>query len=230
MAARVLIIDDDPSIVLAVKDELEFEGFEVDAAVDGLSGIEKASKFQPDVLLLDLRLPGLNGFEVCRRIRSVMPEAWIIILSVRSEEIDRVRGLEIGADDYVIKPFSLRELVARVRAALRRKSQSAPAPMRRFGDVEIDSRSRRVLKRGKEVSLTRKEFDMLVLLIERAGEVITRDEFLDRLWGQDVYITPRTIDTHIASLRKKIEDDPFNPHYIVGVRGVGYKVDRDSEP
>jgi DNA-binding response OmpR family regulator len=226
MAARVLIIDDDPSITLAVKDELVFEGFEVDVAADGVSGIEKASEFGPDVLLVDLQLPGLNGFEVCRRIRSSMPEAWIIILSVRGEEGDRVRGLEIGADDYVTKPFSLRELVARVKAGLRRKGHDAPAPTLRFGNIEIDSRSRRILKSGKEVSLTRKEFDLLVLLVERPGEVITRDEFLNKLWGQDIHITPRVIDTHIGSLRKKIEDDPNNPRYILGVRGVGYKLDQ----
>jgi two-component system alkaline phosphatase synthesis response regulator PhoP len=222
---RILIVDDEPSIVLALKDELVFEGFEVDSASDGATALEKVRDFKPEVMLLDLALPGLNGFEVCRRIRPDMPEMWIIIVSVRGEEVDRVMGLELGADDYVTKPFSLREIVARVKVGLRRQSSKAARPTYRFGVVEIDNRSHRVTKLGKEVSLTRTEFKIIELLAERVGEVITRDQFLDTIWGEGFSITVRVIDTHIASLRKKLEDDPNNPKHIISVRGTGYKLD-----
>jgi two-component system, OmpR family, alkaline phosphatase synthesis response regulator PhoP len=221
---RILIVDDEPSIVLALKDELVFEGFEVDSVSDGPTALERAPEFNPDVMLLDLALPGLNGFEVCRRLRSQMPQLWIIMVTVRGDEVDRVMGLELGADDYVTKPFSLREIVARVKVGLRRQSSKVAQPIYRFGDVEIDLRSHRVTKSGKEVDLTRTEFKIIELLAERAGEVITRDEFLDAIWGKAVYVTHRVIDTHITSLRKKLDYDPNNPAHILSVRGVGYKL------
>ena len=223
---RILIVDDEPSIVLAVRDELAFEGFEVASAADGPSAIVRAREWKPDVLLLDLMLPGMNGFEVCKRLRAEMPGVWIIMLTVRGEEVDRVMGLELGADDYVTKPFSLRELVARVKVGLRRRGGGEEARgVRSFGSVTVDFQSRRVLKGGAEVELTRKEFEIVELLLRRAGEVITRDQFLDRLWGEDVYVTHRVIDTHVASLRKKLEDDPNNPKHILSVRGIGYRLD-----
>jgi DNA-binding response OmpR family regulator len=221
---RILIVDDEPSIVLALKDELVFEGFEVDSASDGPAALERAREFKPEVMLLDLALPGLNGFEVCRQIRPDMPEMWIIMITVRGDEVDRVMGLELGADDYVTKPFSLREIVARVKVGLRRQSRKATRPTYRFGAVEIDLRSYRVTKNGKAVSLTRTEFKIIELLGSRAGEVITRDEFLDTIWGKEVYITQRVIDTHFAALRKKLEDDPNNPKHLLSVRGIGYKL------
>jgi DNA-binding response OmpR family regulator len=222
--ARILVVDDEPSIVMAVRDELIFEGFEVETASDGRSGLMKARELRPDVLLLDLMLPEMNGFEVCRQLRSEMPAIWIIMLSVRGEEADRVRGLDLGADDYVTKPFSLRELVARVKAGLRRVQKQDAKPIYKFGDIEIDPGSHRVLKNGQEVALTQKEFEILELLARRAGEVITRDEFLDALWGEEIYITNRVVDTHMAALRKKLEEDPNNPKYILSVRGIGYKL------
>ena len=222
--ARILITDDEPAIVLALKDELLFENFEVDSAADGPAAIEKARQFKPDVMLLDLGLPGMNGFEVCRQLRPVMPELWLIIMSVRGEEVDRVTGLELGADDYVTKPFSLREMVARIKVGLRRQSTKASRPTARFGDVEVAVRTHRVLKRGKEIALTRSEFKIIELLTARPGDVITRDEFLDAIWGQGVYLTHRVIDTHVAALRKKLEDDPNRPRLILSVRGVGYKL------
>ncbi len=222
---RVLIVDDEPSIVLALKDELVFEGFEVDSASDGPSALEKAREFKPDVMLLDLALPGLNGFEVCRQLRPSTPDLWIIIVTVRGDEVDRVMGLELGADDYVTKPFSLREIVARVKVGLRRQGTRAAQPSYRFGDIEIDLRAHRVTKRGKGVPLTRTEFKILEVLVRHAGEVIPRDQFLDSIWGEDFSITPRVIDTHIASLRKKLEDDPNNPRHILSLRGIGYKLD-----
>ena len=223
---RILIVDDEPSIVLALKDELAFEGFDVDSVSDGRAALERAREFKPDVMLLDLALPGLTGFEVCRQLRPQMPELWIIMVTVRGAEVDRVMGLELGADDYVTKPFSLREIVARVKVGLRRQRSKAAGQTYRFGDVEIDSRSHRVMRRGKEVVLTRTEFKIIELLAERAGEVITRDEFLDSIWGKDVYITHRVIDTHFAALRKKLESDPNKPKHILSVRGIGYKLDR----
>lgn len=223
---RILIVDDEPSIVLALKDELVFEGFEVDSATDGPSALERASEFKPDVMLLDLALPGMNGFDVCRHLRPLMSDLWIIMVSVRGEEVDRVMGLELGADDYVTKPFSLREIVARIKVGVRRQGGKGTQASFKFGDVEIDVRTHRVTKKGKEVPLTRTEFKIVELLAERAGEVITRDGFLDAIWGEDFSITPRVIDTHITALRKKLEDDPNNPKYILSVRGIGYKLER----
>jgi DNA-binding response OmpR family regulator len=222
--ARILVVDDEPSIVLAVKDELIFEGYEVDSAADGHEALAKARALRPDVLLLDLMLPGLNGFEVCRRLRPEMPEMWVIIFTVRGQEADRITGFEAGADDYVTKPFSLRELVARVKVGLRRQHGRSAQPVSAFGEVELDRQAYRVTKRGAEVALTRREFEILELLARRPGEVVTRDDFLDQLWGEEVYITHRVIDTHVAALRKKIEDDPNNPKYVLSVRGIGYKL------
>jgi DNA-binding response OmpR family regulator len=226
--ARILIVDDEPSIVMAVRDELLFEGFEVDSATDGREAIKRAGEFCPDVLLLDLMLPGLNGFEVCRQLRADLPELWIIMLTVRGQEVDRVRGLELGADDYVVKPFSLRELVARIRVGLRRRTPASTRAQRRFGEIEVDLASHRVTRNGVELSLTKKEFEMLEFFLDRPGQVITRDEFLNKLWGEEVYVTHRVIDTHMAALRKKIENDANNPKHILSVRGVGYRLDLNS--
>ena len=223
--ARILIVDDEPSIVLAVKDELSFEGFEVDSASDGLSAMRKAREWRPDVLLLDLMLPGKNGLDICRELRPEMPEMWIIMLTARGQEVDRVLGFEVGADDYVTKSsLLLRELVARIKVGLRRRQNKHTGSSYSFGEIKIDFQAHRVLKNGVEVALTLKEFEILALLARRPGEVITRDEFLNALWGQEVYITPRVIDTHIAALRKKLEADPNHPQYILGVRGIGYKL------
>jgi len=224
---RILVVDDEPSIILAVKDEMAFEGFEVDSAADGPSGLRRARESRPDVLLVDLMLPGMNGFEICRQLRAELPDLWIIILTARGQEVDRVTGFEVGADDYIVKPFSLRELVARVKVGLRRRKNPSTEPQRTFGDIVIDPRARRVTKSGADVSLTRKEFDLLEFLARRPGEVIPRDEFCNKLWGDDVYVTERVIDTHIGSLRRKIERDPANPRHILSVRGVGYKLSPD---
>jgi two-component system, OmpR family, alkaline phosphatase synthesis response regulator PhoP len=221
--ARVLIADDEPSIVMAVRDELVFEGFDVYAAVSGPDALDKARALRPDVLLLDLMLPGKNGFDVCRELRPERPDLWIILLTVRGQEADRVTGFEVGADDYVTKPFSLRELVGRIKVGLRRANGRSHDRRYAFGEIDVDLRGRRVLRHGDPVELTPKEFDILALLVQRAGEVITRDQFLDSVWGEDVHVTPRTVDTHMASLRRKLEDDPDAPRFLVGVRGVGYR-------
>ena len=218
--SRILIVDDEPAIVLAIRDELVFEGLEVDSASDGPSGVEAALRWRPDVLLLDLMLPGMNGFEVCRNLRPQLPETWIVLLTARGQEVDRVTGFEAGADDYVVKPFSLRELMARVRVGLRRRVHPTNRRTYRFGDVEIDAPTRTVLKSGRNVPLTRKEFEILLLLAQRQGDVVPREEFCDLIWGPEVYVTQRVIDTHVASLRKKIENG-----HIVTVHGVGYKLE-----
>ena len=220
---RVLIVDDEPPIVLAVKDELVFEGLEVESALDGTSGMAAALALRPDVLLLDLMLPGLNGLEVCRRVRPLLPETWIILITARGQEVDRVSGFAAGADDYVVKPFSLRELVARIRVGLRRRPRGSDPAVEEIGILRIDLRGREVTKGGVAIELTRREFDMLALLARRVGEVIPRDEFCDLIWGPETYVTQRVIDTHIASLRRKLGD---NPAQIVGVRGIGYKLQK----
>ena len=225
--ARVLIAEDEPSIVLAVLDELTFEGLEVSVVTDGPAAVSQALALKPDVLLLDLMLPGMNGFAVCRELRPKLPQLWIIMLTARGQEADRVTGFEAGADDYVTKPFSLRELVARVKVGLRRRRGLEPPAMYTLGEVQVDIKGRRVLKDGADLALTRREFDILELLLRRPGEVITRDEFLDIVWGKEVYVTNRTVDTHVAALRKKLEGNAESQPYISSVRGVGYRLDEE---
>jgi two-component system alkaline phosphatase synthesis response regulator PhoP len=226
MSARILIADDEPAIVMAVRDELLFEGYEVHAATSGPEAIDKARTLRPDVLLLDLMLPGRNGFDVCRALRPERPDLWIIMLTVRGQEADRVTGFEAGADDYVTKPCSLRELVGRIKVGLRRAGgRDATERRKTLGDIEVDLAAHRVLRSGDVVELTPKEFEILALLVRRVGEVVTRDEFLDAIWGKDIHVTPRTVDTHVASLRRKIEVDPDHPALVVGVRGVGYRLE-----
>jgi DNA-binding response OmpR family regulator len=227
--SRILIADDEPAIVMAVQDELTFEGFEVATATTGPEAVERARAIRPDVLLLDLMLPGLNGFAVCRTLRPELPALWIIMLTVRAQEADRVTGFEAGADDYVTKPFSLRELVSRVRVGLRRGGRSAADAQRQtFGSLHVDLPARRVFRDGNEIALTPKEFDILALLVRRAGDVVTRDEFLDLVWGRDVHVTHRTVDTHVSSLRRKVELDPEQPQHVVSVRSAGYRFERTS--
>jgi two-component system alkaline phosphatase synthesis response regulator PhoP len=225
---HILIADDEPAIVMAVQDELVFEGYEVHAAGSGPDAVAMARTVRPDVLLLDLMLPGTNGFEVCRTLRPERPDLWIIMLTVRGQEADRVTGFEAGADDYVTKPFSLRELVGRIKVGLRRANGRAPTRRQTFGAIEVDLAAHRVFRAGESVELTPKEFEILALLIRRAGEAITRDEFLDAVWGKDVHVTHRTVDSHVSSLRRKLEEESDRPVHIVGVRNVGYRFDGTS--
>jgi len=224
-AARVLIVDDEPAIVMAIRDELLFEGFNVEVADTGPEAVAVARATRPDVMLLDLMLPGQNGFDVCRTLRRERPELWIIMLTARGHEPDRVTGFESGVDDYVTKPFSLRELVGRIKVGLRRSAPLIPGRCVTFGDIEVDLEARRVLRAGRLVDLTPTEFDILALLVRRPGVAISRDEFLDHVWGQNVHVTHRNVDTHLSSLRRKIEADPDAPVFIAGVRGVGYRFD-----
>jgi two-component system alkaline phosphatase synthesis response regulator PhoP len=225
MAKKILIIEDDPGISLGLKDEFESEGYDVLAAIDGEQGLEAAKNQKPDLIILDIMLPGLDGYEVCRRLRIEGNRTPIIMLTVKDKEIDKVLGLELGADDYVTKPFSLRELLARAKAIFRR-AESRPEDLDTysFGQIELDFKKYEAMKRGGNLELTPIEFHLMKLMIQRKGEVLTRDDFLDGVWGEDnLAVSDRTVDSHIANIRKKLEDDPSHPRHIVSVRGVGYK-------
>jgi DNA-binding response OmpR family regulator len=221
---KVLVIDDDPAILRALADNLTHEGHEVLTAVSGDDAYALCKSGKPDLMILDLMLPGMSGFEFCRKLRGEGVQTPILILTARSEESDRVLGLDLGADDYVTKPFSLRELMARVRALLRRIQSSVHLPDElRFGDVEIDFRRYAARRCGKSVEMTRKEFATLRFLVARAGEVVTREELLNEVWGYDAFPVSRTVDNHIAGLRSKLEADPARPIHILTVHRVGYK-------
>jgi len=216
---------------MAIRDELEFEGFEASVVEDGIAGLDRIFAEAPDLVILDLMLPGKSGFEICREVRGRGMDTPIIMLTARAQEVDRVRGLELGADDYVIKPFSLAELVARIRAVLRRtqgagRSEGAPEILQ-VGELRLDVRKQEAFVGRRQIELTHKEFQLLEFLLRHPGEVISRDEFLSRLWGEEIYVTPRNVDTHMASLRKKIENDADRPRYILSVRGAGYKLNED---
>ena len=220
---RILIVDDEPAIVQGLEDNLRFEGYQTVSATNGADGLALALSDAPDLVLLDIAMPTMSGWDVCRELRRRGVDVPVIMLTARGAEADRVLGLELGADDYVPKPFSLRELLARVRAVLRR-----PGPRRKFeefafGDVRVRLRGRQVFKAGREVRLTRKEFDLLVFLVEHRGEVVTRERLLDEVWGYERFPTTRTVDTHVLRLRRKFEADPDGPAVIETVHGQGYR-------
>jgi DNA-binding response OmpR family regulator len=220
---RILIVDDEPEIVRGIQDNLRFEGYDTSAAFDGEEGLRRATSDAPDLVLLDVMMPNVSGWDVCRELRRRGIDVPIIMLTARGEEDDRVRGLELGADDYVAKPFALRELLARVRAVLRRPGPRQKFDEFAFGDARIQRRARRVFRAGLELRLTRKEFDLLLYLIEHRGEVVTRERLLDEVWGYERFPTTRTVDTHILRLRRKLERDPDQPVWIETVHGHGYK-------
>jgi DNA-binding response OmpR family regulator len=221
--SRILIVDDEPEIVRGLQDNLRFEGYQTSTAADGREALAVAASEAPDLILLDIMMPGLSGWDVCRELRSQGIDVPIIMLTARGEEGDRVRGLELGADDYITKPFSLRELLARVRAVLRRPGPRHKVEEFAFGDARVRPRGRQAFKAGREVGLTRKEFDLLVYLLEHRGEVVTRERLLDEVWGYERFPTTRTVDTHILRLRRKFEADPDRPAFILTVHGQGYK-------
>ncbi len=220
---RILIVDDEPEIVRGLEDNLRYEGYQTFSAPDGEQALALASREAPDLIVLDLMMPRLSGWDVCRALRARGIDVPIIMLTARGEEIDRVRGLELGADDYITKPFALRELLARVRAVLRRPGPRQKAEEFAFGDVRVRPRGRQVHQGGREVSLTRKEFDLLVYLLAHRGEVVTRERLLDEVWGYERFPTTRTVDTHVLRLRRKFEEDPDRPMWILTVHGQGYR-------
>lgn len=222
---RILLVDDEPLITDSLSYSLRREGFEVKAVGDGLLALEAADEFHPDLVVLDLMLPGMSGLEVCRRLRT-QSSVPVIMLTARGEEIDRVLGLEVGADDYLAKPFSFRELLARIRAIIRRveldrqKSQLQPVEL---GHLSLDPVARRVYRDDQELQLSAREFDLLSILMKHAGRALSREELLTQVWGDDWIGDPRTLDVHVRWLRLKIEEDPASPIYIQTVRGHGYR-------
>jgi DNA-binding response OmpR family regulator len=223
--SRIVIIEDDRAILRGLQDNLEYESYEVLTATDGEQGYGLIKEQIPDLIVLDLMMPKMDGYELCRKVRSEGVTTPILMLTARGEEMDRVHGLDIGADDYVTKPFSVPELLARIRAILRRAQPPTALPEDlSFDDVVVDFTCFEA-KKGKDVlKLSRKEFGVLRLLAARAGQVVTRNEMLDEVWGHECYPTTRTVDNHIASLRAKLENDPANPRHLITVHGVGYKL------
>jgi DNA-binding response OmpR family regulator len=220
----VLVVEDDPAILRGLADNLRFEGYEVITASDGETGYRLQQERNPDLILLDLMLPRMNGLEFCRKLRGAGIQTPVLMLTARSEESDRVLGLDLGADDYMAKPFSVRELMARVRALLRRSQPGSALPDNlQFGEAGIDFRSYEAHRNGNTVEMTRKEFAILRYLASRAGEVVTRDDLLNHVWGYEQFPTTRTVDNHVAGLRAKLERDASQPEHIRTVHGVGYK-------
>jgi len=227
-SAKVLVIDDDESIVDLLRAYLAQEGFQVDVARDGVAGLAKVRQFQPDVVVLDIMLPGLDGLEVLRRLRGES-SAYVVMLTAKAEEADKVVGLSVGADDYVTKPFSPRELAARIRAMLRRGRGNEPdTPSLVFRTVRIDRGRREVWKGEAPVELTALEFNLLYALASYPGRVLTRDQLIARIWGPDYFGDDRVVDVHVKELRRKLEDDPAHPRFIKTVRGIGYRF--EDEP
>jgi len=225
MKNRILIIEDEEDLVEGLKLNLADEGYELDWAFDGTEGLRKALEQAPDLIILDIMLPEMDGLELCRHLRQKGVGIPIIMLTAKGKEIDKVVGLEIGADDYVTKPFSVRELLARIKAHLRRanREEKDVPKIYSFDDVEIDFAHLKVRRKGKEWDLTALEMEILKYLIAQRGKVVSRNNLLDKIWGYESYPTTRTIDNHILKLRKKIEDDPAHPGYIISVYGVGYR-------
>jgi two-component system alkaline phosphatase synthesis response regulator PhoP len=226
MKKRILIVEDEPGLVITVTDRLEKEGYAVHSARDGQSGLGLGTESSFDLILLDVMLPGKNGFDVCRDLRRRGVECPIIMLTARGQVVDKVVGLKLGADDYVTKPFEMIELLARIEAQLRRGHASPaalPAEGYRFGEVRIDFRSADITRAGKKVELSAQEFRLLRYFIEHRGATLSRNTLLDEVWGYDAMPTTRTVDVHVAWLRQKLESNPHRPAYIVTVHGLGYK-------
>ena len=229
---RILVIEDNPDLAYGLRNNLEIEGYDVEVAKDGTKGLARAKSARPDLVVLDLMLPGMDGFRVLRALRDDGHAMPVLILTARGEEADKVRGLRLGADDYVTKPFGVLELLARIEALLRRataprKNGGPPPPaVQKFGDIEVLAPSRTVLRDGAPVALTPKEYDLLIALLTRDGACITRSELLTEVWGYSAEVMSRTVDTHVAELRRKLEHDPANPKHILTVRKTGYRLAR----
>jgi DNA-binding response OmpR family regulator len=221
---KILIIEDEENMVEGLRFNLEARDYLVIAAPDGETGLNKAAEEQPDLIILDLMLPGLNGYEVCKRVKETIPEIPIVMLTAKSQESDIVTGLDLGADDYITKPFSVLELLARINALLRRSNYNSSIPeIFYFGDLEINFKKYQARKTGKSLHLSPREFEILRYLLERQGEVVSREDLLNKVWGYESFPYTRTIDAHIATLRKKIEETPDKPVLIITIHGKGYK-------
>jgi DNA-binding response OmpR family regulator len=223
--SRMLIIEDEPDMVTGLRDSFELEGFEVRSAGDGITGLELARTTNPDVVILDVMLPRMSGIEVCKALRQERREVPILMLTARGQEVDKIIGLEMGADDYVTKPFSLRELIARVHALLRRAQGAPPVRLESytFGSVRLDFKAYRATRGKHRLDLSPREFDLLRYLIEHKGETVAREKLLNDVWGYDGHVNSRTVDAHITKLRAKIGDNGAQPRFIITVHGVGYR-------
>ena len=226
MKSKILIVEDEPAMVAGLRDNFEYEGYEVISAEDGVSGLERALADSPDLVVLDVMMPRMSGLEVCKQVKARRPSVPIIMLTARGQEIDKVVGLELGADDYVTKPFGVLELLARVEALLRRARppEAGEREVFRFGEIEVDTATRSVTKGGREVALTPKEYDLLVALIRRKGAVASRVELMRQVWGYSAAVLSRTVDTHVAELRRKLENGSAEPKHILTVRTIGYRL------
>jgi DNA-binding response OmpR family regulator len=226
---RVLVIEDEPAMRRALADNFQFAGYGVQTAGDGDAGLRAALNDQPELIILDLMLPKVNGYEVCRQVRAAGLDTPIIMLTAKGQEQDIILGLNLGADDYVTKPFSINQLLARANALLRRR-RGPEQEVHRFGPFELNRTSRRLLARGREVVLTPKEMALLIFLVRQAGRALTRDAILNAVWGRDVFVTRRSVDRCVTTLRGKIEADPRTPVYLQTVREIGYRFQEPGEP
>jgi DNA-binding response OmpR family regulator len=222
----ILVVEDEPGIALGLEDDLRLEGYDVEVIADGVAACKRGREGGFDLMLLDVMLPGKDGFDVCRELRRAGVTVPIILLTAKTLEAEKVLGLDLGADDYITKPFSPKELRARVRAALRRTNGAPRADdVYRFGEVEIDSRRGEVRRAGTPIDITSTEFKLLATFVRQRGRVLSRDQLLDAVWGTGTFLTDRVVDNHIVSLRRKLETDPTAPRYLVSVRGLGYRFD-----
>jgi DNA-binding response OmpR family regulator len=221
---RILIVEDEPNMVAGLRDNFEYEGYEVLTASDGAEGLGRALNDAPDLVVLDVMMPKMSGLDVCKQLKAKRPSIPVIMLTARGQEVDKVVGLELGADDYVTKPFSIRELLARIKAVLRR-AHVVPKEQERyaFGDVEVNLRTCQVARAGKPVEFSAKEFDLLKYFLCHAGEALSRERLLEEVWGYNRFPTTRTVDAHIVHLRQKLEPKPEEPRFILTLHGVGYK-------
>jgi two-component system alkaline phosphatase synthesis response regulator PhoP len=219
---RILIVEDEPNMVAGLRDNFEYEGYEVLTASDGAEGLGRALNDAPDLVVLDVMMPKMSGLDVCKQLKAKRPAMPVIMLTARGQEVDKVVGLELGADDYVTKPFSIRELLARIKAVLRR-AHSVPQERYAFGDVEVNLRTCQVTRAGKVLEFSAKEFDLLKYFLCHTGEALSRDRLLEKVWGYNSFPTTRTVDAHIVHLRQKLEAKPEEPRFILTVHGIGYK-------
>ncbi len=226
MNERILIVEDEPTIATGLRDDLELEGFAVDVVDDGKVALRRILEDKFDLVLLDLMLPGMDGLDVCRQARSKGDRTPVIMLTAKGQEVDKIVGLELGADDYITKPFSRREVLARIKAVLRR-SHDAPEPNTtlRFADITVDTGRCEVSRRGERIDLTATEFKLLQVFLQHRGRVLTIDDLIREAWGRDAILTDRVVYTHVHHLRSKLEENPQKPRFLIGVRGIGYRFD-----
>jgi two-component system alkaline phosphatase synthesis response regulator PhoP len=220
---RLLLVEDEPGLVMTLTDRLAAEGYDVESAVDAKSGLQAASEGPFDAILMDVMLPGGNGFDICRTLRQQGVQTPVLMLTARGQVVDRVVGLKLGADDYLVKPFEMAELLARIEAILRRVPSTNVTESAHFGDVTVDFRKAEVAKSGKHLDLSAREFKLLRYFVEHRGATLSRDELLNEVWGYNSMPSTRTVDVHVAWLRQKLEDNPRHPQYIITIHGLGYK-------